>query len=49
MGVPHIAVAFIVNISTPGGKFVIGRAAPDRSGVEVVDDVAVVDAEQLMI
>ncbi|MCJ1424233.1 hypothetical protein MMC29_002120 [Sticta canariensis] len=49
MGVPHNAVAFIVNISTSGGKFVIGKVAPDRSGVQVVDEVAVVDAEQLMI
>lgn len=49
MGVPHNAVAFIVNTSTPGSKFVIRKAALNRSSVQVVDKLAVVDAEQLII
>lgn len=46
---PHNAVAVIVDISTPGGKFVIGKAASDLPGVQAVDEVAAVNAEQLMI
>ncbi|KAH8723119.1 hypothetical protein GQ44DRAFT_710995 [Phaeosphaeriaceae sp. PMI808] len=49
IGAPGNAVAILVDISAPGGKFVIGKHVQAPWGVDVVDGRVAQGEEQLLI